>query len=89
MSSPKEQFRGNKDLVSGFNDIVDSRQMTAAFDAAMLQLQYSLGIPDDQQKAAANAFRLQGAAMYLATLKTLNSAPPPPPPKPNDNLTQT
>jgi len=89
LASPKDRFRENPDLVKGFNDIVDSNQMNAAFDAAMMQMTMSLGMTNEHPVAAANAFRLQGAQMFLANLKTLNTAVLPTKPKTDTNLTQT
>lgn len=89
MKSPKERFRENADLIRGYNDRIDSAQMTAAFDAAMMQLSMSFGIPNDPQVAAANGYRLQGARMYLANLLTLNTSEMPTSVKEDTNLIQT
>jgi hypothetical protein len=70
--SPRQRFRQNKDLVTGYNDIVDSNRMVAAFDAAMLQFVESLNLAEDHSQAASHAFQLAGAQKFLNILKTLN-----------------
>lgn len=74
--SPKQRFKANTDLVAGFNDIVDSSKMQAAFDAAFLEFTLNLPVCNDMQTAAANGYRTEGARRFLNTLQGLNSDTP-------------
>ena len=71
--SPKERFKTDKNLVSGFNDSIDSAKMQAAFDAAMLEMISGLSIAVTPEQAVANHYRVEGAQKFLNTLKNLNS----------------
>jgi hypothetical protein len=72
--SPRERFRADKELVSGFNDLIDSSRMQSAFDAAMLEYQSSLKIAITPEEATANWYRIEGAQKFLLTLKLLNTS---------------
>jgi hypothetical protein len=84
--SPKERFKASKELTNGFNDRIDSNQMQAAFDAAMLQMTAALGVANTPEQAVANCHRVEGAQMFLLALKTLNSDVDKPLRKPDGNL---
>jgi hypothetical protein len=72
----KERFRASKDLVAGYNDVVDSSRMVAAFDHALIYFNETLHLTSDPVVAAANMHRIEGAHRIIAILKSLNSEAP-------------
>lgn len=71
--SARERFQENKDLVTGYNDLIDSARMTAAMDAALITFVEKFSTSNTVEEAAANAWRLEGAQKFLLYLKTLNT----------------
>ena len=71
--SPRQRFQQNRELVTGYNDIVDSNRMQSAFDAAMLHFIDSLPTAVNHETAIAHAYRVEGARKFLDILKNLNT----------------
>ncbi len=81
MISPKITFAADKPLSKGWQDVVDGKQFQMAATAAFAQMELDQQASGDMQAAAARAWMLQGAKLFLVTLTGL-TAPPDEAPKP-------
>lgn len=75
MISPKVTFAADKPLSKGWQDVVDGKQFQAAATAAFAQMELDQPASGDMQAAAARAWMLQGAKVYLKTLTGLTAPP--------------
>ncbi len=69
--SPRQRFQKSEQLAAVHNVVVASAQFKTACDMAMLELVENLFSGSDPQNAIANAFRIDGAKIFLATLQTI------------------
>jgi hypothetical protein len=80
--TPRDNFRANRSLTKGYNDLIGGDQMQAALDAASREHDLSLVIAGDVTTAAANRWRKEGADSFRRILENLNTStvtttPPP------------
>lgn len=87
LESPKKKFQKTPQA-KVHADLVVSPQFQSTLDAALLQMQYEMGSASDLNTAAANAFRLEGARRFMATLLTLAETPTTPRRNTGDNLNE-
>ncbi len=85
-TTPKARFLADEKMARMFLDVVDSMPFERACELAMLALLEQLTESTDPSTAAANAYRLDGARRFLATLKALPEPPKPLAPRPSHNL---
>jgi hypothetical protein len=83
--TPRETFK-KSDQAKGWQNLTDSTQFQSAATAAMLQMQFDLGHPQDMGTAAAYQWQLQGAKRFLETLMSLTATVPESKPVPRQNL---
>lgn len=71
--TPRENFRGNRALTRGYNDLILGDQMQTALDTASREHDLSLVIAQDVTTAAANRWRKEGADSFRRILENLNA----------------
>lgn len=73
MNSPKSRFLELKQAAQEHRDTVDKGSFALATDLSLLQLIADLPHPENDQMAAANYYKIQGAVDYIKKLNTIGN----------------
>lgn len=71
MLSSKQRFLRQKQTAESFARMAASLEFEVASDAALLQLQEKLSLANSIEESSAKNYRLEGAKLFLATLKNI------------------
>lgn len=85
--SPKQRFVEMSQWIGEHRQMVDSPAFARGCDYALLQLQQSLSASvTDGNSAAAVAYQIKGAQLFLEMLRNISETPSPLPRRDDDNL---
>jgi len=76
--NPKNRFQQQEDLDNRHLDVTASESFLRAAGAALLQLVMDMGMPKNNDEAAANWYAVAGAKAYMNLLLNLAEKPVPP-----------
>lgn len=87
MTSPKEELLRDTETCRQIKDLVDSKAMTRAMNAAFGQFCYDLPAGENPQKSWDANNRRAGALEFIRVLTTIADSKAPPKERPSDYLT--
>jgi hypothetical protein len=88
MINPKSEFQKDKDKLKAWANVVDSKLFSDVASIALAQMVVTQGSAPDMGTASAQAFRMEGAKIFLHVLMNIADSTPPPKPKPSPQLQQ-
>lgn len=75
---PKKLLVTSKSLTDYLKEVFDSEQFHRGVEVALVQMQLDMPLASDQVQAVANAYRLEGAKMFLGKLMNVTDMEAPP-----------